>query len=793
MNQLNFGFWLIIAQLGVMGSSAVAQITSDTTLPNNSAVTRNGEQITIDEGTVNGNNLFHSFSEFNVNTGETAIFNNRATIDNIITRVTGGQFSNIDGLIQANSTANLFLLNPSGIQFGANASLNIGGSFVGSTAESFLFEDGSIYSATNPAAPPLLTVNVPLGLQYGSSANPIQVQGANLEVESGQTLTLAGGDLDIVGGKLQASNGRISLASATAGILTLDGSLGIAGHSDTTKFGNINLGQQSVVKVTGVSHGIDITTGNLTVTEKSLLESEILVPGEAGDITIEAHDSILISQQNTDLISQQNTDLISQQNTDLISQLNTDLRSQENTDLRSLSYGEGNAGNIYLDANDSIKLSSGIRLGSITLGKGNAGNIHLVANNSIKLSEGVALSSQNGIIDQNLELQIGEGNGGKITIETPTLQVIDSIISSLSMGPKGNAGEIEVKAEVVELRGKFVDSQNKIGSTGLFVSVINKSVGEGGNIIVNSERLIISDGAHINASNFHSKDRTPPGQGPVGNIEINANSVFLSNKGLITTNATNGNRGNIIINASELQLEGKSEITAETESNQGGNITFTLNDELLLSRNSNISATAGKAGSGGDGGNITITSGFLIAPPFEDSNIKADAFEGKGGNIAINANGIFGIKFREGPTNLSDITASSEFGLAGTVAINNPDVDPTSGLVELPSQVSDPSDQVIAGCAAVSGNSFTITGKGGLPEDPTTTIREQTVLSDLRDFTALDEKKDLPAVKKQVSLHPPRSIVQVKGWIINQDGEVELVAALPQETSNLKHPNCSDL
>ena len=193
MNKLNFGFWLIIAQLGGFGDTALAQITPDTTLPINSAVTRTGEQITIEEGTVNGSNLFHSFSEFNVETGSTAFFNNGMTIDNIITRVTGGQLSSIDGLIRANGAANLFLLNPNGINFGPNAELKIGGSFVGSTAESFLFEDGSIYSATNPTAPPLLTVNVPIGLQYGSNLNPIQVSGSNLQVESEQTLTLAGG------------------------------------------------------------------------------------------------------------------------------------------------------------------------------------------------------------------------------------------------------------------------------------------------------------------------------------------------------------------------------------------------------------------------------------------------------------------------------------------------------------------------------------------------------------------------------------------------------------------------
>ena len=287
INKLNFGLWLIIAQLSGMGSTALAQITPDTTLPNNSAVTRTGELITIDEGTVNGSSLFHSFSEFNIRTGETAFFNNGMTIDNIITRVTGGELSTIDGLIQANDTANLFLLNPSGIQFGPNASLNIGGSFVGSTAESFLFEDGSIYSATNPTAPPLLTVNVPRGLQYGSSPNPIQVERAKLQVKTGQTLTLGGGDLTIAGGQLQAPNGGISLASTLAGTLTLDENLVIteASNDGITNFGNIELTQGAIVDSSG---SINLQGNDISLQDGSQIRATTLGSVSGEDISVKA-------------------------------------------------------------------------------------------------------------------------------------------------------------------------------------------------------------------------------------------------------------------------------------------------------------------------------------------------------------------------------------------------------------------------------------------------------------------------------------------------------------------------
>lgn len=267
---------------------ASAQITTDGTLPNNSIITPDGSTINITGGTQSGVNLFHSFREFSVTTGSTAYFNNAVGIQNIISRVTGRSVSNIDGLISANGRANLFLINPNGIIFGQNASLNVGGSFLASTASAVKFADSFEFSATASQTTPLLTVSIPIGLQYGSNPGSILYQSQDLELQPGNTLVLVGGDVSFDSGIMFAPNKLVEL-----GGLATEGTLGLSldGNRLQLNFPN-GVAQSDVSLINTLVYGNDIN-----INAKTLLiekDSVIWADGNIGNISIQASGSVFL-------------------------------------------------------------------------------------------------------------------------------------------------------------------------------------------------------------------------------------------------------------------------------------------------------------------------------------------------------------------------------------------------------------------------------------------------------------------------------------------------------------------
>src|SRR5215813_8577924 len=196
-----------------------AQITLDGSLGPKGPLAGPDYSIDAKVGQLRGNNLFHSFGQFNIHTNESATFTGPATVENVIGRVTGGQQSLIDGQLRSEMPkANMYLLNPSGVIFGPNASLDVPGSFHVSTADYLRMADGAKFYA-NLSQESVLTSAPPaaFGFLNGNPA-PIALQGSSLKVPEGKTLSAVGGDIQITGGSLSAPHGQVNIASvASAG------------------------------------------------------------------------------------------------------------------------------------------------------------------------------------------------------------------------------------------------------------------------------------------------------------------------------------------------------------------------------------------------------------------------------------------------------------------------------------------------------------------------------------------------------------------------------------------------
>lgn len=638
---------------------ALAQITPDRTLPNNSIVTPSGNINIITGGTQAGNNLFHSFQQFSIPSGSGAFFNNAVSIQNIISRVTGGSISNIDGFIRALGAANVFLLNPNGIIFGSNASLNVGGSFVATTANAIQFGNIGFFSADKPnASTPLLTINpsallfnqLPTAITNRSQAaagiNPAGVEVTGLRVPDGKSLLLGGGNINVEGGALRAYGGRIELAGLAApGVVGLNVGQNTLGFSVPNEIprADISLTNAGEMNVRGADAGsIAINAQNFSFAGQSKLRAGIdtglgTPQSKAGDIDINAKGATTLTDGSFIANVPQATSV-------------------------------GKGGNINITTG-SLALINGSSLNTSNFGQGDGGNINLNVRDALTLA-GVGQNGLTTTIFSRVQSQ-AVGKGGSLNIQAGSVSLADQAYLDASTSGKGDAGSIFIQAS---------DSVS-LKNSGIYSNVEAVGEGKGGDIRVATGSLSLTEGSEFNTKTL--------GQGNAGNIIINAReAIALDGRGDGTfsriISSVNpevvGNAGNIQLTAGSLKLTNGAFISSLTSGKgDAGNITIDARDRITFDGNSyaNSSVSPGGVGKGGD---IQMTTGSLSLTNGGQLNTNVLG-QGNAGNITVDARdtvNLYGILGNE----ISGIQSSlltGGIGKAGDILVTTGSLSVTNG------------------------------------------------------------------------------------------------------------------
>jgi len=649
---------------------AMAQVTSDQTT--NTVVNSINHNFTILNGIEKGNNLFHSFSNFSVPTGGSASFDlvNTPNITTIFSRVTGENVSHIDGLIQtlnANNPVSLFLMNPNGIVFGQNASLNIGGSFVGTTANSIKFADGTGFSAVNPTEPPLLTMSVPVGLQMGSNAGAITVQGTpannfffrmpTLSMAPNQTLALIGGQVDINSANIFAPDGHVELWAMQNGTVNIptSGNWQLPSSSLSPTWGTVTLRQSSNINTSGAIGGaINIRGRGLTLQDGSNIESSTGANQQGQGINV----------QTTEFV-------------DLLGVSHPDNYSPPGL-LTSVRGSGATAGDITIET-QRLRVVNGAWINSLNFGadfftfapinNAKTGNITISATD-------VDVSSYNpfpnpftgaNVASAITTLVAGgqQNTSGTIKVVAERVRLLDGArISSdllgnpfLSTTTTGKAGDISVTAtQSLEVRGTGMDNFN----SGIVSSILNMVDGQGGNITIQAGQLNLAAGGTISSAITGNENPAIAGRGKAGNITIQATDVQVSDPVIdIYTQAPGGitvaigqnstaQGGNIKLTADSLHVFNGGQIASSTDGNgAAGNINLQVknitiegisqplaNGRILPSTITAASTTASDAGS------VNIKSDTVRVQDGATISVRNDGMGGNAGNLEINANSV---------------------------------------------------------------------------------------------------------------------------------------------------------
>lgn len=634
----------------------------------NTQVNASGNQFTITGGQTSGDgaNLFHSFSEFGLDVNQTANFITNPAIQNILSRVTGGNASLINGLIQVTGgNSNLFLMNPAGIVFGQNAQLDVPASFTATTATGIGF--GQNWFSAIASNDYTSLVGQPNAFTFNTSNPGAIVNGGNLEV--GKDLSLVGSTV-VSTGNLDAPNGKITITTVP-GESTVR--LSQSGHLLSLE---VPVGE---IPVTPLSLP-ELLTGSVEVPDievnsnGTVKVSASAIPIEPGDIvakTITSQTSTLSAHHNLTLVESQ---LQTTGNLNLLAQDTVRVRDSVTNPFLAQA-----GGNLYIQGNQTIDIlalnhpqtpfQSGGDLSLVSDGD-ISGDAHFASGGSFSIlnlagNPGNFVSYFDPIISVDGDVTFGDYNGvalkieatGSITGENITITGPDMNLSASD--PDSDIRLLATSPSVILRAGlTFFELKNapnvpqntgntSFTSTGTLsspgsISIKNittsnsipSSLMDAGSVILNAPGDITVDGT-INT--------TDQGLGNAGEVTLSANGN-LTVGDINTTDFASGNAGNITLSTTTGNITTGTITTSDFDQGNAGAVTLSANSGSITTNN------------------ITTSDQFLINPQGQ----------GNGGFVAVDAVGDITI-------NGNITTSDSGEGDSGSVTLTSTEGDINTG------------------------------------------------------------------------------------------------------------------
>ncbi len=630
--------FLILALIGILAAVSVhadgshpVGITLDGTLGTAGKLDLPGPsyQIRAEYGTQAGANLFHSFGQFNLHSGESAAFTGPDSVRNIISRVTGGNASWIDGtLASAIPNADLYFLNPSGVMFGPNASLDLGDSLHVSTADYLrlgnnerfyaLAQAGELLSGAEPAAFGFLDHDIAEIAYQGKgeiSEEEWNEHPGGLRLSEGKTVSLIGGNINITKG----TSYSVQKTDADGNPLYVtDESGNSVPAMKSIRAGDIKSPGGRINMVSVASPGEVILTDS---------DADVSSFGEMGDIHISENGLADVGGTGGGSIYIRGGQFV-----------------LDDGRVRANSSGSGDGGLIDVQA-DELSITQGGQISCLSMDSGQGGDI------KVRVKDAAALSGENAqgfvseITAQSQSEEESAGKGGSIELSAGELRLSEGAqISTTSFGP-GKGGDITVQVRDAAM---FSGESSEGYASGIYAKSqgLSEPAGDSGNIELSAGELHISEGAQIVSAT------SGPGTGGNMKIQVREKAVLTSESpshysGIFASAESEespaGNSGSIDLSAGELKISDGALITSSSWGpGQGGNITVQVREGLSLSgkddageQGSGIYATTYSEEAGaGNGGTIELSAGQFYLN--EGGTVSTSSYgPGDGGRIGL--------------------------------------------------------------------------------------------------------------------------------------------------------------